>query len=141
MNEIYKERVLTTCTASVYTLQVLSFCLFKRLFSSAAVDRITQEREIQGPYDIWIWNDGKKITIIFFNNYAINYIRTHQMATHQMATDQMAPHQMGTDQMDSVQFRTDKSWRLSGEAGLIGQDWLKSSPRVWRSEKDRRWIW
>ena len=87
MNEIYKERVQTTCTASVYTLQVLSFCLFKRLFSSAAVDRITQEREIQGPYDIWIWNDGKKITIIFFNNYAINYIRTHQMATHQMPSD------------------------------------------------------
>ena len=49
MNEIYKERVQTTCTASVYTLQVLSFYLFKRLFSSAAVDRITQELEIQGP--------------------------------------------------------------------------------------------
>ena len=49
MNEIYKERVQTTCTASVYTLQVLSFYLFKRLFFSAAVDRITQEREIQGP--------------------------------------------------------------------------------------------
>ena len=51
MNEIYKERVQTTCTASVYTLQVLSFYLFKRLFFSAAVDRITQEREmkITGP--------------------------------------------------------------------------------------------
>ena len=58
MNEIYKERVQTTCTASVYTLQVLSFYLFKRLFFIAAVDRITQEREmkITGPGTLRYFN-------------------------------------------------------------------------------------